>query len=239
MKISLWSGPRTCSTALMYSFGARPDVAVVDEPLFGHYLLESGAHRPSRKEVLEGMELDAFALIQAMNRPALQAGEHVFFKHMACHLRGFAPEVFAEHTHVLLVRHPARVLSSYTAHIEAPSLEDLGYDWQVDWLNQCKRNDWPVVVVDSDALVAAPAAGLEALCAFLGLPWTEAMLSWPAGGRQEDGVWAKYWYHAVHRSTGWVEKPEMAELPAVADELRDVFDICLPLYRSLVAHSIV
>lgn len=237
MKISLWSGPRTCSTALMYSFGSRPDVTVVDEPLFGHYLLESGATRPSREEVLATMQTDAFELVRELNRP--QGRRNVFFKHMACHLRGFAPAVFADHVHVLLVRHPARVLRSYSVHVPMPTLDDLGYSWQCAWLAECDGRDWPVVVVDSDALVANPAAGLEALCHRLGLAWTEDMLQWPAGGRPEDGIWSKYWYHAVHQSTGWVEKPINAEMPVVPTRFEMVFGECLPLYHSLVERSIV
>ena len=41
-KICLWSGPRNISTALMYSFAQRDDTRVVDEPLYGHYLLKLG-----------------------------------------------------------------------------------------------------------------------------------------------------------------------------------------------------
>ncbi|MGB0195676.1 MAG: hypothetical protein ACPF84_04020, partial [Flavobacteriales bacterium] len=52
MTVSLWSGPRNCSTALMYSFAQRPDFGVVDEPLFAHFLQQTGAERPSRAEVL-------------------------------------------------------------------------------------------------------------------------------------------------------------------------------------------
>jgi len=33
-KISLWSGPRNISTAIMYSFAQRYDTQVVDEPLY-------------------------------------------------------------------------------------------------------------------------------------------------------------------------------------------------------------
>ncbi len=47
------------------------------------------------------------------------------------------------------------------------------------------------------------AAMLRKLCAALGLDFTGRMLSWPAGGISEDGVWAAHWYGAVHRSTGF------------------------------------
>ena len=40
--ISLWSGPRNVSTALMYSFAQRSDTQVIDEPLYAHYLQHTG-----------------------------------------------------------------------------------------------------------------------------------------------------------------------------------------------------
>ena len=43
VRINLWSGPRNVSTALMYSFAQRSDTAVVDEPLYGHYLRADGS----------------------------------------------------------------------------------------------------------------------------------------------------------------------------------------------------
>jgi hypothetical protein len=36
LRLSVWSGPRNVSTALMYSFRQRSDTVVVDEPLYGH-----------------------------------------------------------------------------------------------------------------------------------------------------------------------------------------------------------
>ena len=51
-KICLWSSPRNVSTALMYSFAQRSDTTVFDEPLYAHYLKESGVIHPGREEVL-------------------------------------------------------------------------------------------------------------------------------------------------------------------------------------------
>jgi hypothetical protein len=47
--ICLWSGPRNVSTALMYSFAQNEAVAVIDEPLYGHYLRVTGADHPGRR----------------------------------------------------------------------------------------------------------------------------------------------------------------------------------------------
>ena len=38
MRIAMWSGPRNLSTAMMYSFAARGDCAVSDEPFYAAYL---------------------------------------------------------------------------------------------------------------------------------------------------------------------------------------------------------
>jgi hypothetical protein len=58
-----------------------------------------------------------------------------------------------------------------------------------------------------------------------------AMLSWPAGPRPEDGVWAKYWYDNVHKSTGFAPyRPKTEPFPA---ELRPLLQDCMPLYREL------
>jgi hypothetical protein len=38
VNIAMWSGPRNISTAMMYSFGNRPDCEVWDEPLYAFSL---------------------------------------------------------------------------------------------------------------------------------------------------------------------------------------------------------
>jgi hypothetical protein len=43
------------------------------------------------------------------------------------------------------------------------------------------------------------------------------MLHWPAGPRDSDGVWAKYWYDAVVASTGFTEyRPRAFSLDGAA-----------------------
>ena len=54
----MWSGPRNISTTLLRSWGARPDTFVCDEPLYAHYLLETGAPHPGRDEVIAANETD-------------------------------------------------------------------------------------------------------------------------------------------------------------------------------------
>jgi Sulfotransferase domain len=90
-----------------------------------------------------------------------------------------------------------------------------------------------VVVLDGDQVLADPRASLSALCATLGIGWTEAMLSWPAGRRATDGVWAPHWYGAVEASTGF--GPPAADPPVVPERLRWVVDAVRPAYEELRA----
>ena len=65
-------------------------------------------------------------------------------------------------------------------------------------------------VIDADDVLKNPDGMLRALCDTLGIPFDRAMLSWPAGPRDSDGVWAPHWYDAVWASTGfnaYEEKP--------------------------------
>ena len=77
---------------------------------------------------------------------------------------------------------------------------------------------------------------LGACCAALDISFDEAMLSWPAGVRDTDGVWAKHWYAAVERSTGFQAwRPREEELP---ERLRPVLEAVQPAYDALYAHRL-
>jgi hypothetical protein len=51
-RIAMWSGPRNLSTALMYSFAARGDCAVWDEPFYAAYLRETGIAHPMAAKII-------------------------------------------------------------------------------------------------------------------------------------------------------------------------------------------
>jgi hypothetical protein len=235
MKVSLWSGPRNCSTALMYSFAQRSDFQVFDEPLFAHFLKRTGAKRPSREEVLGTMSTDLNIIQSDWNNEH----SHVFLKHMANHLEGVDDDVFQNHFHVFLIRNPHKVIKSFRAHVDAPTVMDLCYGHQWMWLQKCIQHRWPYLVVDSDDLVANPSVNLKSICAFLKLPFEQQMLSWEPGARPEDGVWAKYWYHRVHASRGWESRPQAASVEAeVPHEFRALLAEVEPVFRRLQQHII-
>ena len=229
-RIALWSGPRNVSTALMYSFAQRSDMRVLDEPLFGWFLQHTGVDRPSRVEALAAMETDAAVvfreqLLGPCDRPAL------FMKHMANHMVGLDYAQLEGFQNVILTRQPADVITSYIKNVETPTLLDLAYQQQAEILNYLQSRQLPVVVVDSRQVLQGPEATLKALCKALDSPWESAMLQWEPGARPEDGVWAKYWYHNVHKSSGFAPwKPKNEPVPS---RLQPLLQACQPYYEQL------
>jgi Sulfotransferase domain len=77
---------------------------------------------------------------------------------------------------------------------------------------------------------------LRKACFTLGLPFEDAMLSWPAGPSPEDGVWAKHWYHNVQASTGF--EPYRPNTQPFPKRLEPLLEECMPLYERLREHAI-
>lgn len=227
MIVACWSGPRNLSTAMMYAFGNRPDFDVVDEPFYAAYLAVTGADHPMRDAVIAAGQTDASRV--AADCRATPPGRHVYQKHMTHHMiDGFDRDWFPAATHVFLIRDPVRVLASYARKREAPVLADIGVIQQCDIFDEVRARGLPHLVIDSFDIRADPARALSALCAKLGVPFDATMLHWPSGGHAADGVWARHWYDAAHRSTGFAgpegAKPELpAALAMIAEAARPYY----------------
>lgn len=228
MKIAMWSGPRNLSTAMMYSFGNRPDFAAWDEPFYAAYLKATGIDHPMRQEVIGAYDTDP----QAVSKRILNYTGNVFLKLMSFHMcPGFSFDWAGDCVHAHLVRHPARVVASYLAKREKPTLRDIGFVQQVELFER-----FPGPVVDSVDVRRDPEKALNSLCSALGLPFDPAMLRWPNGPKPYDGIWAKHWYNAVHQSTGF--SGEEGPLPALEGEAENLVAQAMPYYEKLRAHAI-
>lgn len=235
-RICLWSGPRNNSTALMYSFAQREDTKVVDEPLYAHYLRVTGAdeYHPGAAEVLQSMENSGKKVIQKMLGPYEKPV--VFFKQMTHHLVDLDLS-FLQHTvNIILTRNPREMLPSYATDIENPSMKDVGYAKHLELLEYLhKRGEEPLVLL-SEKLLQNPRKMLDKLCCTIGIPFDETMLSWEKGPRPEDGVWAKYWYHNVHNTTGF--KPYKPKREPFPKHLEPLLEKCEPIYNRLCKLSL-
>ena len=237
MRIAMWSGPRNLSTAMMYAFGNRGDCAVVDEPYYAAYLAMTGLDHPMRAEVLDSQPQDPEKVAAALLGPVPAAKPFYYQKHMTQHMIDGVPrDWMREVTNVFLIRHPARVIASYGAKRENPTLEDIGFRQQAELFDLVASWGQKPVVIDSHDIREDPAGKLEQLCDAIGVPFSPKMLSWPQGGHKDDGVWAAHWYGAVWQSTGFAG-PE-GPLPEVPEHLQSVLEDALPSYERLKAVKI-
>lgn len=220
----------------MYSFAQRDDTHVVDEPLYGHYLKVTGAKHPGDVEVIAAMNCDGDAVIREMMAQAEATPDTNFFiKHMAHHLVQLDLQFLNKCSNVLLIRDPREMLPSLTVQVPHAALADTGLKRQWQLLEDLQARGQNVIVLDSRELLTNPEAVLRELCVQLQLRFQEAMLSWSAGPRDEDGVWAKHWYQAVHKSTGFAVYQPKNGFPS---ELQTLLDECQPWYDKLFALAI-
>jgi hypothetical protein len=234
----MWSGPRNISTAMMRSFGSRPDTAVTDEPLYAHYLGATGVAHPGREAVLAAHESDWRKVVSWLTGPVPDGRAIWYQKHMAHHLlpmidRGWLDAL----KHAFLVREPDAMLVSLVKTFPGAGLADTGLPQQCEILDRVadRSGRAPPVILASDVL-KDPRGMLEALCAALGIPFLPQMLSWASGPRATDGAWAPHWYAAVEASTGF--EPYRSRRVEVPESLRALLDQCRPWYEKLYAQRL-
>ena len=231
-RLAVWSGPRTISTALMRSWENRPDTIVIDEPLYAHYLNATGLDHPGRTEVIRAGETD-WRNVVAMLLGAVPDGTRVFYqKQMAHHLLpGIDRGWVADLTNVLLIRDPREVVASYVRARTTVTADDLGLPQQIQLYDELAAAGTAPPVIDARDFLLDTESYLRAMCRHVGVDFTTRMLAWPPGRRDSDGVWGRYWYDAVWRSTGFAEyRPREPQLDSQAAA---VAEKCRPLYEHL------
>jgi len=236
--IAMWSGPRNISTAMMYSFASRADCSVWDEPFYAHYLATTGIVHPVGDKVIATGKTAYDEVVDMCLAPPPN-GKTVFYqKHMTHHmLPGQDWRWSLPLTNVFLIRAPQRVLASYSAKREDVSLADIGFERQLDLFNMVADHlgEAPAVI-DCEDILANPKAALAILCEKIGIAFDPAMLNWPAGPKPFDGVWARHWYNAVWKSSGFSDPK--SSYPDLEPRLARIADAARPIYEKLCAHRI-
>ncbi len=230
--INLISNPRNLSTALMYAFAQRPGTQAVDEPYYAFYLLKTGIWHPGREDILASMPHQEDTVSESLL--AMAETTLLFIKNMAHHIMEMQqPGVFEGMKNVVYIRDPKKIIASYAQVIEQPTMKDIGIEDQYQIFENLRENGAQTVVFDASLLVENPETALKALCHALDIPYFEDMLSWPAGPKKEDGVWAKHWYANAHKSTGFHRQATSSrELPKhlfpLYDKAREYYEALLP-----------
>lgn len=234
----MWSGPRNISTAMMRSWGARPDTVVCDEPLYAHYLKVTGLPHPGAAETLAAHEADWRKVVDWLTGP-LPEGKSIFYqKHMSHHL---LPNIELDWVHTLnncfLIREPREMITSLLEFLPKPRIEDTGLPQQVRIFEMVSAKTGRIPsVVDARDILLNPRAVLKKFCERNDLPFYDEMLQWAPGRRDTDGAWADHWYTKVYRTTSF--GPYQRKIDPVPDELEGLLADCEDLYHQLHPHRI-
>lgn len=231
--IQLIACPRTLSTALMYSFAQRKDMDVVDEPFYANYLTRTGKEHPGREDILKAQSVDIHQQIQSFEKTSK---EHLFIKNIAHHIQKLDLNYLNEYRNILYLRDPRRILTSISKIIPNPTLLDIGIEVQFKVMKSLQREGRSFVVLNSSDLLAKPIEMLYILCHHLNIPFDEAMLSWPAGPKPYDGIWAKHWYSSVHKTTEF-GKENISQDPLPA-HLEDLCAEATFYYNQIIPHAL-
>ena len=243
LRIAMWSGPRNISSAMMRSFGARADAAVIDEPFYAAYLALSGSDHPMRAEVLTSQAND-WREVAAMLLGPVPGGKAIWYQKLMTHhmLPQFGRAWMHNVHNAFLIRDPRFVLGSYMRIRDrsAVTLADIGIVQQRELFErEANRLGAAPPVIEGADVLADPPRMLARLCATLSIPFTDSMLRWSAGRRDTDGVWAPAWYSAVESSTGFSPAPTaVAAAPDLPGELLRIAEQAHEHYAALAAHKL-
>jgi hypothetical protein len=224
---------------MMRSWGNRPDTIVCDEPFYGYYLRQTRRDHPGAEEVIAHEETDWRKVVARMTGP-VGGGKRIYYqKQMTHHL---LPEIdrawLGKVTNCFLIRDPAEVICSYIKKNNDPTLEDIGFVQQAEIFNWvCEHTGAVPPVIDSADVLEHPERVLRLLCATVGVEFNDAMLSWPSGLRETDGIWAKHWYAEVAKSTGF-HKASGRTCEPVPSRLHEVYDRAREYYDRLYEHRL-
>jgi len=238
LRLAMWSGPRNISTAMMRSWGNRADTFVSDEPLYAHYLAHTRKPHPGADEIIARYETDWRQVVAQLTGP-IPGGKTIWFqKHMTHHLLPHLELDWIDRlTNCFLIRDPREMLISLLRVFPEANLADTGLRQQVCLFERVRAATGKTPpVLDSRDVLRNPRGELSKLCAAAGVELTEAMLHWPAGRRETDGIWAKHWYGRVEQTTGF--EPPLSRDDPVPEARKDLLKECEELYRTLYQHRL-
>jgi hypothetical protein len=194
---ALWSAPRARSTAFFRSILERGDMIAVHEPF-------SDLAGLGETDV-EGRAFDSLAAFLAWLVDETD-GCNVFVKDTTGRRHGAVlghRRLLAEARHAFLIRRPEEIAASSFAVETDMGIDAIGLEGLYEIYAAVRDvGGHRPIVIDSDDLVARPAATMAAYCAAVDLPFIPEALTWEPGERSEWRRSAR-WHVDVSASTGF------------------------------------
>lgn len=144
-----------------------------------------------------------------------------------------------------MIRDPEKVLTSMHARWPDITLAEIGFeDLHTLFKRVSDREGKTPLVINSDDLLSAPEAGLQAYCAAVGIPFVAEAMQWQEREKRSgknNPTWNKdeHGFHdSLKASTGLqVQKRDYPPLESSAEMMR-LYQASLPHYQALAAHKV-
>ncbi len=228
---------------MMRAWENRSDTQVWDEPFYAYYLTQTQRPDPLADQTIQTGITDWQQVVDRLcQSPASGLQYH---KHITTHvLPGDSLDWVHQDPgmrHVFLIREPERVVASFNQLFSDADVDELesfiGFHQQQRIFDAIKKHtgDTPLVI-DSSRFLTNPKQHLQNVCESLAIAFEDAMLSWPKGLRDSDGVWASHWYKSVQQSTGFGPPP--TGVPTLNEAQHEVASRCRAVYENLLTHAI-
>ena len=232
MKIACWSGPRNISTALMRSWSSRYDTFVSDEPLYAHYLKETGFNHPMIDEIINTYPTNYDFVTKSLTS-VIPEGKNIWYqKHMAHHLLSVNNLSWIKNLHnCILIRHPKHVINSYIKKHRLFNVSDLGYPQQLSIIKYLQKEKLNFFIIDSDDFLNNPEKKINDWCDFLKIDFQKSMLTWSKGSHSNDGIWGKHWYNSVNNSTKFYKTKK--NLSYDYKEFQEIYNEAKTIYKKI------
>jgi hypothetical protein len=213
---ALWSAPRARSTAFFRSMAERGDMTMLHEPFCN--LRDYGETDAGARTFDSSLSLLAWLRDETRDM-------RVFLKDHPP--TAFVRDVLADRRflaaarHAFLIRRPEEIAASSYALWPGMNIDSIGLERLCEVQAAVREAGGDAsVVIDSDDLVARPAATMAAYCAAVGLPFNPTALTWAPGERPEWRRSAR-WHADVSASSGFqrrerVYRDTVANCPGLA-----------------------
>ena len=221
----------------MRAWENRADTFVTDEPFYAFYLAQTGIDHPGRDEVIDSQSTDWTSVANDCVSLGSNSESIHYQKHMTQHmLTTIELDWLAQVNNIFLLRSPAEVVASFSKVMPNLTPADLGFEQQHRMYQHVRQHiDSNPLIIESKALLHNPRRVLQTVCSYCKVPFDDNMLSWPAGPRDSDGVWAMHWYANVEKSTGFAPRTEKHTTLNITQQ--QIAERCMPFYEELQQHA--
>ncbi|XP_038050921.1 uncharacterized protein LOC119724073 [Patiria miniata] len=265
-RILIWSVPRSLSTVLMRSLSQARDSLVLNEYLLLAGLNEVPEALGDRKDLVD-IETESSFNIQswkAMYEQPHPGKSFILGKEMADSLGGRMEMIPDGYTHVFLMRHPFKSITSHYKSLWCfpedvrYSMVDHSYHKGLagvyDYVTQTLGHTAPVVLDTAD-LLAKPAEAVRLICEATGMPFSQELLRWdqvkdelPSNWLMPKVLWSNGvkvgMYKSAFESTCFHTNEETSGAATegtdtIKPEIQQLIQDALPYYDTLSKHRLV